>query len=264
MTQSSRVLLALLMLLGGALPAASQQRFDHAVFDALLHKHVVNGLVDYDGFARAPEFAAYLRSFDAVDPAGLPEPERLAYWIDAYNAFTIQLINGHHERASIRNVNESLGLIKGHGPWREPIVKAGGKLYHLDNVEHDVIRKQFKEPRIHFALVCAALGCPPLRSEAFTGAGLDAQLEDQAVLFLTRSPEKNRVDLERGIFRGSPIFVKYYREDFGGSDAAIMRYLARFYPAGPERELLASGRARLEASDYDWTLNSQEQARTRR
>ena len=239
--------------------ALAQTRFDHSLLDALLKAHVAAGMVDYDAFAAAPEFPRYLDALARFDPAPLPEAERLAYWIDAYNAYTIALIVEHHERRSIRNINPTLP--DGHGPWWEKLVKAGGRVYHLDNVEHDIIRRQFKEPRIHFALVCAAMSCPPLRSEAYTGARLDAQLTEQARTFLLASPAKNRIDLGTRTVHGSPIYVSFYREDFGTSDAGIGRTLAPFYPAGPERQLLLSGRFALVPTEYDWTLNSQENAR---
>jgi len=240
-------------------PFAWGAPFDHSAFDALLHRNVVNGMVDYDAFKAAPEFQRYLTALAKADPAALDDKDRLAYWINVYNAYTIELINAHQERTSIRNINKTLG-IAGKGPWHEMLVKAGGQVYHLDNVEHDIIRKQWKEPRIHFALVCAAMSCPPLRSEAYTGPKLDEQLADQARKFLG-TPAKNRVDVKTATVYGSPIFASYYRDDFGSSDAAIGSYLAQFYPDGPEKQLLLSGRFKLVATDYDWTLNSQEQAR---
>ncbi len=240
-------------------PAAGGATFDHSAFDTLLRKHVVDGMVDYDAFAAAPGFPRYLEALSKADPTALDDQERLAYWINVYNAYTIRLINEHQERQSIRNINRTLGFA-GKGPWVERLVKAGGQVYHLDNVEHDIVRKLWKEPRIHFALVCAAMSCPPLRSEAYTGAMLDAQLTDQARRFL-RAPAKNRIDLSAATVHGSPIYTSYYREDFGSTDAAIGRYLARFYDEGPEKQLLLSGRFKLAATAYDWTLNSQEQAR---
>lgn len=241
-----------------AAPAAAQSRtFDHAAFDRLLRTEVdARGLVDYDAFQRSPEFARYLESLAAFEPGTLPETERLAFWINAYNAYTIALVNRHDERESIRNINKSFGLLKGKGPWSEPLARVGGRDYTLDEIEHEIIRKQFSEPRIHFALVCAALGCPPLRREAYTGARLDAQLADQARAFLLASPAHNRVDVKRGRLHASKIF-DWYREDFGNSDAAITRYMAGFYPAGAARDLLLSGRADVVFTPYDWSLNRQ-------
>lgn len=233
---------------------AAPARFDHSVFDALLKKHVRGGLVDYDGFAKAPDFPRYLDALSRADVAALPDKERLALWINAYNAYTLQLINTHGERQSIRNINKTLGVVKAKGPWQEEIVHAGGRVLSLDEVEHGIIRKEFKEPRIHFALVCAALSCPPLRSEVYTGDALFAQLQDQSRIFLLESPAKNRVDVPARTVYASKIF-DYYKEDFGGTEAAIGRYLATFHPPGPARALLESGSFRLEYTEYDWSLN---------
>jgi uncharacterized membrane protein YdjX (TVP38/TMEM64 family) len=233
---------------------------DHAPFDALLKRYVVRGLVDYDGFARAPAFKRYLTSLNGADPSALPERERLAFWLNVYNAYTIELIIEHHERESIRNINRSLGFLKLKGPWSERIVQAGGRALTLDQVEHDIVRKEFKEPRIHFALVCAALGCPPLRNEAYSGDRLDAQLEDQGRTFILASPTKNHVDVDARTAFVSLVFT-LYKSDFGGSDAALGRYLARWYPDGAARRLLESGAFRVEQTSYDWALNSQEHAR---
>jgi hypothetical protein len=105
------------------------------------------------------------------------------------------------------------------------------------------------------------MGCPPLRSEAYTGAKLNAQLDAQAKEFLLESPKKNRVDVAKGVFYGSQVFSKYYREDFGNTDAAIAKYMSQFYPEGAEKTFLSSGKVKIEDTDYDWTLNSQEKAK---
>jgi len=256
------VVAVLVAALGAASVAAQAQTFDHTRFDRLLSTHVVNGQVDYDAFARAPEFAAYLGTLAAFGPMTLDRDEQLAFWINAYNAYTIQLINLHGERRSIRNINKSFGFVKAYGPWNEKLAVVGGRAYGLDEIEQDIIRPTFHEPRIHFALVCAAVGCPPLRGEAYVGARLDSQLEQQGREFLTMQPDKNRVELATRTVYLSPIFLSFrdYRDDFGGSDAAIGRYVARFFPAGPESELLRSGKFKVRESAYDWTLNSQENA----
>ena len=238
------------------------QTVDHGDFDRLLKAHVRNGLVDYDAFKASPAFAGYLRLLAATNPASLPRNEQLALWINAYNAYTIQLINAKGERGSIRNINKSLGLLRLKGPWSEKFAVVGGKTYTLDDIEQRTIRPTFRDARIHFALVCAAIGCPPLRSEAYTGARVDAQLNDQAVIFLTKTPAKNRVDVaSRTVYRSQVFSFSDYMKDFGGSEAAVGKFIARYYPAGPEWTLLESGEFTVVKTDYDWSLNSVQNAR---
>ena len=231
--------------------AAGNAAFDHAAFDRALKARVAGGTVDYDAFARAPEFPHYLDALSRARPDALPEKEQIAFWINAYNAYTIQLVNAHGERQSIRNIDKTLGVMKAMGPWKEEMVRAGGRTLSLDFVEHEILRKRWREPRIHFALVCAARSCPPLRSEAYTGARLEAQLDDQARLFIARSPEKNRVDVEHATLYLSPIFG-WFKDDFGPD---LGRFLARYVPEGPARALLESGAFKVVETPYDWSLN---------
>lgn len=253
--------LATILLVGAAAPldaqATTPERVSHAAFDGLLRQHVRGGLVDYDAFAASPAFAKYLQTLARTDPSRLPRTEQLAFWINAYNAYTIQLINNHEERASIKNINRALGFIKAGGPWKEPMATVGGTDYTLDEIEHERIRPVFNEPRIHFALVCAAISCPPLRSEAYVAERLDAQFEAQATQFLRRSPGKNRVDVASGTVYLSRIF-DWYGQDFAPSSKGVLTVLSRYWPAGPERALLASGRARVKWTEYDWSLNLQQ------
>jgi len=254
------VLATALLLTTVAPPDAAAQQVDHSAFDRLLRAHVdEQGMVDYDAFARSPEFRRYLDALARADLAPLPQNERLALWINAYNAYTIELINRHEERRSIRNINRTLGFIRGKGPWSEAMATVAGHTYTLDQIEHEIIRVRFDEPRIHFALVCAAIGCPPLRREAYAGSRLEAQLEEQAKLFLLGSPEKNRIDVQTRRVHLSPIF-RWYGEDFGRDDAEIGLYLARYF-SGAEQALLRSGDFRIEYTHYDWSLNSQANAR---
>ena len=145
-TRFARRLVAAALLLGGgvvALPA--QQPRDvalHAPFDRLLKAHVRDGLVAYEAFARAPEFPRYLASLDTVQVSALGEDERLAYWINVYNAYTIRVVLRHNERESIRNINRTLGFLQLKGPWNEPVVKAGGQVYTLDQVLHRILRRE--------------------------------------------------------------------------------------------------------------------------
>jgi hypothetical protein len=226
----------------------------HTPFTSLLAVHVRNDRVDYDAFARAPEFQSYLNALAAARLDSMSRDEVLAFWINAYNAYTIQLINRHEERESIRNINKFMGLVKGKGPWKEEIVRAAGYTLSLDDVEHRIIREQFKEPRIHMALVCAAVSCPPLRREAYEGARLDQQLEDQTRTFLRERQVSNRLDLGNRTIHLSPVF-DWYRDDFGKSDAAILKFVAPYFDGVAERSAFAEGRLDIEFTDYDWSLN---------
>lgn len=255
-----RLLLASVLLaapIASPLPAQRAPAVDHAPWDSLLRAHVADGLVDYDAFARSAAFRGYLARLARTDPAALPRDEQLALWINAYNAYTIQLVVRHGERTSIRNINRTLGVFRGGGPWKEPLAVVGGRRYTLDDIEHGIIRPRFRDARIHFALVCAARGCPPLRGEAYTGARLDAQLDDQGRIFLRESPTKNRVDVATRTVYLSPIFLSFrdYIDDFGGSRAAVGRYVARWFE-GSERALLLSGDFRVVETPYDWGLNA--------
>jgi hypothetical protein len=237
--------------------SAGTATMDHARFTAVLRQYVVRGFVDYDGFARSPDFARYLDELDRTRPETLTEDDQVAYWINVYNAYTIQLIVQHQETASIRNIARTLGLLRLKGPWSVPLVRAGGRRLSLDEVQHTVLGEQFEEPRVHFALSCGAMGCPPLRSDAYTGAALLEQLEDQARHFLRDNPAQNRVEA-RSIWL-SPVLLRA-RRDFGVTRADFLQAIAPYVPEADQKRLLEL-RGPLRESTFDWTLNSQAQAK---
>jgi hypothetical protein len=231
--------------------ATARVMVDHSAFDRLLRAHVTDGLVDYDAFRDAAAFRQYLASLERASLVGTDDDERLAFWINVYNAYTIQLIVSHGERGSIRNINRTLGVLRLKGPWSAPIVRAAGRTLSLDEVEHRIIRKEFHEPRIHFALVSAAMGSPPLRSEAYTGAELERQLFDQGRRFLTDTT-KNQIETK--FPRLSPIFT-YYKSDFGNSRSDLGAYLAAWFD-GDTKKRLESGRFGMRELPFDWSLNA--------
>jgi hypothetical protein len=235
--------------------AADGSVVDHGLFHALVQRHVHGDLVDYAAVGRAPELEEYLGQLTAVDPGSLPAPERLAFWINAYNAYTIQLINAHGLPGSIRDIVAPDRDGKDGTAWRTPVVRIGERLYTLDEVEHGVIKEEFHEPRVHFALICAARGCPPLRPEAYTGERIEGQIEDQALRFLHGKAKGCRVDAVQGIVYVSEIF-EWYKDEFGSDDASIGRFIARYLPASLERSVLEGGRFRLRTLPFDWTLNN--------
>lgn len=249
-------LLSILALL--ALPAATAQKpttkiapvaaevvepvlpsIDHSVFDGLLHAHVKDGLVDYAAFKNNADFARYLATLKSANLKGLEEAERIAFWLNVYNAYTIQLIASRGETESIRNINKSFGLFRLKGPWTDDFVQAAGQTLTLDDVEHRILRHDFSEARIHFAMSFGAKGGPKLRNEAYTGQRLDEQLEEQTREFLHEST-KNRLDTAQNVVRISPVIARY-RDDFGASNNALGRFLADYY-SGPERQMLLPSR----------------------
>lgn len=226
----------------------------HAPFDRLLRAHVRDGRVDYDAFARASEFPRYLAALDTAQVASLGEDDRLAYWINVYNAYTIQLVLKHGERTSIRNINRTLGFLQLKGPWNERLVRAGGQVYSLDQVLHRILRREFHEPRVHFALVPAARSAPPLRSEAYEGARLTEQLDDQMRRFLS---DTTRTWYRNGVLGVNQLFVAYER-DFGTTRAEMVQFVAPYLtlrPTEPQKQRLLDGKAIVQPRRYDWSLN---------
>lgn len=231
--------------------AQAMRTIDHSVFDSLLRAHVVDGLVDYDAFRKAPAFTRYLSSLERASLERTTEDEQLAFWINVYNAYTIQLIVAHGERQSIRNINRTLGVFRLKGPWSEPLVRAAGRTLTLDEVEHRILRKNFQDARIHFALVSAARGSPPLRGEAYAGFRLADQLFDQGRVFL-RDTTKNQI--KRRNSRLSPIFT-YYRTDFATTRAELGAFLSPWFE-GNAKAMLDSAAFFPRESTFDWSLNS--------
>ena len=242
-------------------PGAGAKASIHEPFTALLRDNVRNDLVDYDAFAKSQEFQQYLSSLESARLEPMSKDERLAFWLNVYNAYTIQLVNQHKERESIRNINMFLGVLKGKRPWKEEIVRAAGRLLSLDDVLNRIIRVEFREPRVHMALVEAAISSPPLRGEAYEGSKLDQQLDDQTRTFLRERQTANRLDLGNSIIHLSPIF-DLNRVDFGKTDAAILRFVAPYFDGRGEKAAFAASRLTIEFTDFDWALNIQKPRET--
>lgn len=221
----------------------------HEKWNALLKKYVdSNGLVDYQGFLNdSLNLNEYLDLLKQHHPNKLnwTENERLAYWINAYNAFTIQLIIRNYPVASIREIAGKIPFIN--SAWDLKFIEIEGALYDLNNIEHGIIRKRFNEPRIHFALVCAALSCPRLRNEAYTALQLDTQLEEAAFEFFNDT-SKNNITPEHAELS---LILKWYSGDFISSETTLRDYVNRY----SAQKLGAN--ADIDYMDYNWSLNTQ-------
>jgi len=182
-------------------PTSNAAPVDHTAWDKLLKKHVNDkGFVNYTNFKKDyDELKKYLDMLSANAPneKSWSKDEQLTYWINAYNAFTIQLILDHYPGIStIKDIGSKIKIPFVSDAWTVKFIKIGGKKMDLNNIEHGIIRKKFDEPRIHFALVCAAKSCPPLRNEAFAADRLEKQLDDQGRDFMN-DPIKNKITKEK-------------------------------------------------------------------
>jgi len=203
-------------------------------------------------------FNASLANVDRSTYAAWNEGQQIAFWINAYNAFTLQsIIDQNPIKKSIRDIP---------GVWKFRKFAIAGELKTLDNIEHQILRSQFNEPRIHVALVCAAVSCPPLRREPYRGDRLDAQLEDQTRKYLA-SPHGLRISRAEGRVYLSSIF-KWFGKDwidtygvegkFTGSksERAVLNFISQYLDE-VDREYLVEGNYKLKYLRYDWFLNKQ-------
>jgi len=253
--------------------AADGEKSAYDEYTAVLSRFVDdNGLVDYAGLRkeRAPldVFVDRLAREDRSVYDGWPAAEKIAWWINAYNGLTLRAVIDHYPikggvapgadypQNSIRRIP---------GVWDKLEFDVMGTKMTLDHIEHKILRAEFEEPRVHAALVCAAVSCPPLRREPFTGAGLDDQLEDQVRRFLARGGSF-RIDREKNAVHLSSIF-DWFGVDFAGfagavpvagglgaKEKAVLGFVAS-YLEGADRDYIASGEYTVAYTPYDWTLN---------
>ncbi len=219
----------------------------HAVWDSLLHRHVnAEGFVDYKGFIRdSAEFKGYLATLSAAEPKAdnWSRDEKMAFWINAYNAFTVKLIVDHYPVSSIKDIKRGIPFVN--TVWDIQFIHIGGETYDLNNIEHSILRSKFKDARVHAAINCASYSCPALRGEAFYAEKLDAQLTDAMHSFVN-DPRRNKVTAKKAEI--SEIF-KWFSGDFKRDGESIRGFLNRF----ADEKLDANGR--ISHLDYNWNLN---------
>lgn len=230
-----------------AVPSLGAEPFDHRAWTRLLERYVDGeGAVAYRDLAARDGAAldGYLASLAAARPDDWPRAERLAFWINAYNAVIIQaVLDGYSAESLLGRYRLFL-----RSEWT-----VAGAARTPDDIENRILRPS-GEARIHFALVCASSSCPRLRRVAWTGATLDQDLDAEARRFV-RDPRRNRIRPGAADVGLSMIF-KWYRDDFGGNDEAVREFVGRF-SADPERAYLHAQRPEIEYLDYDWTMNAQ-------
>ena len=219
---------------------------DHSLYASLLSRHVKDGVVDYQGFKDDEAILdRYLGELAAVDPEPLSTTDQFAFYVNAYNAWTIKLILSRYP--GIRSIKDLGTLFT--SPWKKAVARIDGGLLTLDQIEHDILRKRFKDPRVHFAVNCASKSCPPLLSEPYDGDTLEVQLSRVTRDFIN-DPSQYRID--GNIFWVSSIF-KWFSEDFNRD---VVGFYLRYAQGDLKKSLEARhGRLEVKYMDYDWSLN---------
>ena len=239
------------------MPSLSQSE-EHALFTNVLQQYVTSGKVHYKDLCKDGRLEEYIAQLKSANPDSIADNKsRLAFWINAYNAYTLKAICARYPVKSINELHSGglvLGTVFNTTVWDKDFVIIHQKLTTLNNIEHKIIRPVFKDPRIHFALVCAAKSCPPLRSEAYEGSKLEEQLDDQARIFL-RDAQQNRFDAKQKKAYLSRI-LDWYGGDFGKNKAELMLYLAQYLSADTADAIRTDVKKwEVKHNDYDWSLN---------
>lgn len=252
-----------------------QNQFDHQPFDEILQKYVSDGRVNYRALREdRSRLETYLKSMEQVAPADFEQwtrEEKMAFWINGYNAITIEGILRNYPIHYGNMVNRlrfpknSIRQIGGF--WKTVFVKPLGKSLTLNDIEHEILRKKFKDPRVHFVLVCASVGCPKLQNHAFFAENLAQQLEQAARNFVN-SPQNVQLNRQKNVLYLSSIF-EWYKGDFTFSGAhearftgygknwyGVLEFLFRYLPE-TERQFILTQKPDIKTLDYDWTLNEQ-------
>lgn len=231
-----------------------QAAVDHSAFDALLKAHVkpdADGYnrVDYRGVkSRLAVLRGYIASLEAIDPVSLSYNEAHAFWINLYNAKTLEVVAGAFPVSSIKKINLGGSFLFGSGPWKAKLMTVNGTELSLDDIEHEIVRALFNDPMSHYGLNCASYSCPNLAVSAFTGANVDALLRQNAVTYVNHP---RGVTVDNGRIRASKIY-SWYAGDFGGKGKLKDHWMAF---ATPQKAALIAA-ASVSGYDYDWSINA--------
>jgi hypothetical protein len=231
--------------------ATIQGEFSHELFDQVLQEYVNSqGRVNYAGLKNNPgTLESYLDLLAVNAPSDKATFQTgLAFWINAYNALTIKGVLDHYPTTSVRKIKLFGGF------FSRIKFQVGGRSYTLDNIEHDIIRSEFGDPRIHFALVCASLGCPILENRSFVPETLEERLDNATANFIN-NPEKVRLDRENRVLYLSQIF-EWYAEDFEDTHDSVINFISEYLPE-VDAAFLKGKEVQIQYVQYDWSLNAQ-------
>jgi hypothetical protein len=223
---------------------------DYSLFTQVLCDHVKDGVVNYKGIKADKRFADFITILQKTDPNSISKKNRLTFWINTYNAFVLKIVA---DRYPIKSIMSKTAYAFGKSNFQKKLLTINGMPYSLNDVENDIIRPM-GEPRIHFAINCAAKSCPPLRSEAFEPGRLGEQMEEQTRQFIN-DPEKNSFDFAKNEAMISKIF-DWFEEDFKKYDSSVLAFISRYLPAEQGKQLLVNPKNfKIKHHDYNWELN---------
>ncbi len=228
---------------------------DHSAWQSFLDRYLQLGndgitRVDYKAVKKddRKQLADYLRLLQGSSPLSLNRDQQRAYWINLYNAGTVQVILMHYPIKSIRDIDISPGWFED-GPWGKKLFKIEGYEVSLNDIEHRILRPIWQDPRLHYALNCASLGCPNLQPSAFTAENSETLLNQAATSFINH---RRAVNVEGGELELSSIY-RWFKEDFGGSDRMVIHHLKQF--AKPALAAQLNEFNEIDDYQYDWSLN---------
>jgi hypothetical protein len=232
---------------------ASTVTVDHDAWDAFLGANVTAGAdginrLAYGRVADRSVLDRYVEMLAGTAVDTLARSEQMAFWINLYNALTVRVVLDHLPVASIRDIDIATGLF-GDGPWDARLITVAGEDLTLNDIEHRILRPLWRDARVHYAVNCAALGCPNLAATAYRGATAEAMLEDGARAYVNHP---RGVTIEGGAVTVSRIY-DWYIEDFGGDEAGVIAHLTRY--AAPDLASRLAAIGRLADTVYDWALN---------
>ena len=236
---------------------ASNVTVDHSAWGRFLSRYLKvqpkdANRVDYAGVSSTDHaaLAGYVDQLAAVSVSRLNKAEQLAYWINFYNALTVRVILDHWPVSSIRDIDISPGLFSD-GPWGKKLVTVDGEKLSLDDIEHRILRPIWQDPRLHYAVNCASIGCPDLAAKPFSAKDADRLLQAAAEMFVN-SPRSIKVDND-GRLTASKIY-DWFIDDFGGSEDKVLDHIRGF--AAPDLRAKLAGRKDIDGHVYDWRINA--------
>ena len=231
----------------------------HAVWTEVLAEHVQGDRFDYAALKKDPaKLTAYIETLRAVDAktlASFTDDQRMAFWINVYNAHVVQLIVDNYPVKSIRDLGTLVNKVWNKRFIQMPALHPDGKNKNLslDDVEHKILRPRFEDARVHAAVNCASISCPPLRNEAFVAARLDAQLDEQVRLWL-QDTTRNRFDVAKGKLEVSKIFDSF-KGDFVRESKTVQAWIAKYAPEDVAAFIESAKKVKVSYLDYSWKLN---------